>query len=153
MPEIPARTFVADMTSELRQFKSQLSHFILASPDAMNGYGQVMAGMRLKLAKGVCAWISLREGIGKQATEYREFETLALQVDIFTKFSLEAVRIQGCYLDGEMQSQALGVRLQMQLPFLVDLRTLMRKKTVMTRACTVWWNSAEGREELSLDRQ
>jgi hypothetical protein len=99
----------------------------------------MMADMRLKLTKGVCAWISLREGRGKHATEYREFETLILEVDIVTRFSMEALRILEIYMDGEMQSQALGFRLQMKLPFLMDLRALVRKSTVMKRARTMLW--------------
>jgi hypothetical protein len=41
----------------------------------------------------------------------------------------------------------------MKQPFLESLRALMRKKTILARACLVWWNSAEGREELNSDRQ
>ena len=56
-------------------------------------------------------------------------------------------------MEGEMLSQALGVRAQMKRPFLESLRVLMRKKTTLVRACTVWWNSAAGREELNPDKQ
>ena len=100
MPEITARRFVADMASQLKQCRSQLSHAIQGSPDAVSEYVQLMINMRIDLARGVCAWISLREGVGKKAIEYREVEMLAVQTDRFTKFGLEAIRILGCYLDG-----------------------------------------------------
>jgi hypothetical protein len=49
-----ARQFVADMALQLRQFRSQLSHAIQCSPDAVLEYVQVMTSMRFDLA-GVCA--------------------------------------------------------------------------------------------------
>jgi hypothetical protein len=41
----------------------------------------------------------------------------------------------------------------MKQPFLVGLKSLLRKKTTLLRACTLWWNAAEGWEVLSTDRQ
>ena len=60
-----------------------------------------------------------KKGREKHATEYREFETLILEVDVITRFSVEALRLLEIYKDGVMQSQALAFRLQMKLPFLV----------------------------------
>ena len=115
-------------------------------------YVKQMTSLRMDLARGACGWFSMKQERGGENTEYLGFETLAVQWDCFSKFALEALRILDNYLEGERLSQPLLVRAQIRKPFLAGLKSLLRKKTTLLRARTLWWNAAGKWEELNEDR-
>ena len=152
MPEITARNFLHDITRLLGEASKDLGYAIRGSPEATMNYVSLMTGLRMDLARGACGWFSLKQaGIGEKE-EYSEFEDLAVQWDRYSQFSLGALRILAGYLEGERLSQSLQLRVQIGMPFLTDLKKLLRKKSTILRSRTLWWNAALKWEELNEDR-
>ena len=108
--------------------------FFRVSPKSRQEYAQVMDRLRSQLAIGVSAWISLGKEREERAQGYREFEKLVLEIEVATRFNLEALRLLETHLEGEVQVQTLAYRLPAGLPFLAYLRVLVHKASAMKKS-------------------